>query len=315
VDHLVVVALGGNAIADKDQVRADQQEARVRETAQAIVEIVREGHHVCVAHGNGPQVGTIFLQQQAAASEKMPAMPLDVCGAMSQGMIGFWLQQSLQEALTAQGLAMPCATVVTQTLVRGDDVAFRAPSKPIGPFYTKEEAEELTRAFGYTVIEDVGRGYRRVVPSPRPQEILEFPAIRLLIEAGCLVVAAGGGGVPVLREQDSGRLQGVEAVVDKDLAAATLADQLDADTLLILTAVPFVAVRYGQPTQEDLRSVRSADLERLSLAGEFAPGSMLPKVQACIGFVRGRPGRRAIITSIENAVAALHGLEGTQVVA
>ncbi len=311
--QLVVIALGGNAIADREQVRAEQQEERVRRTAQAIVEIVAEGYRVCLAHGNGPQVGTIFLQQRAADSDRTPAMPLDVCGAMSQGMIGYWLQQALQESLGRRGLRMPCATVVTQTLVDPGDPAFQAPTKPIGPFYPREEAEILARESGYAFREDAGRGYRRVVPSPLPVEILELPPVRQLLEAGCLVIAAGGGGIPVLRAPGSDRCQGVEAVVDKDRAAAKLADQLEADLLLILTSVPAAAIRYGQTDQRDLGEVSSDELARYIRQGEFAPGSMLPKVEACIAFVRGRQGRRAAIATIEDAVAALHGLKGTQV--
>ncbi len=309
--ELVVIALGGNAIADRAQVRAEQQEETIRRTAMSVVDIVAEGYQVCLAHGNGPQVGTIFLQQHAAESDRMPAMPLDVCGAMSQGMIGYWLQQALQEALTQRSLDLPCATLVTQTLVDADDPAFSSPTKPIGPFYSAKEAKALGDQGGYVLREDAGRGYRRMVASPHPLEILELRAVRQLLKSGCLVVAAGGGGIPVLRT--GGRCRGVEAVIDKDLAAAKLADQLGADVLLILTSVPGAALHYGTTRETYLSHVRSADLEHYMRAREFAPGSMLPKVEACIGFVRAQAGRRAVIAGIGDAVAALHGHKGTQV--
>ena len=313
VPELVVVALGGNAIAERERVRAEQQVERVRQTADAIVEIVEEGYRVCLAHGNGPQVGSIVLQQHAADSGKTPAMPLDVCGAMSQGMIGYWLQQALQESLEVRGLGAPCATVISRTLVDPADPAFQHPTKPIGPFYGAEEAQALARESGHIFREDSGRGYRRVVPSPRPVEILELQAVRHLLNEGCLVIAAGGGGIPVLRHPDTRRCQGVEAVIDKDLAAATLADQLDADVLLILTSVPGAALHFGRRDQTYLGHVTIPELEGHVRDGEFAPGSMLPKVEACIGFVRGRRQRRAAIATIEDAVAALHGQTGTQV--
>lgn len=308
----VVIALGGNALQDKDMApTAESQLNTVRKTAMYIADIIKEGYSVIVTHGNGPQVGNIVIQNETA-SNIIPAMPFDVCGAESQGMIGYMIQQCLGEVFKEKNIQKDVATIVTQVVVDKDDAAFSHPTKPIGPFYSKEDAELLENEKGYQMVEDSGRGYRRVVASPEPKEIVELNTIKLLERNGVVVITAGGGGIPVVRE--NGSLKGVAAVIDKDLASEKLAEDLDADILLILTAVEKVYINYKKPDEKPLDVISSHDIEMYLNEGHFAEGSMMPKVKAAIRFARSRKGRRAIITSLEKAHDALSGNTGTVVV-
>jgi carbamate kinase len=308
----LVVALGGNAIQGSgERGTAAEQFANVRQAMASIAELADRGYRVVLTHGNGPQVGTIMLQQASAeASEGIPAMPMDIAGAMSQGQLGYMMQQCLQNELRARGRPWPVATVVTQVLVDPNDPAFSKPTKPVGPFYTAEKAEQL-RAKGYTVIEDSGRGYRRVVPSPMPMAIAEIYAIRTLINSGTLVICAGGGGVPVVRDE-KGDLHGVEAVIDKDLGASLLAQKLDADRLLILTDVEKVSINYRKPNQQDLSRLTLEEARQYVSEGQFASGSMGPKVRAALSFVE-TGGKQAIITHLHSALRAVAGETGTSI--
>ncbi len=307
----IVIALGGNAIQkDKDQVSAEAQKKVIGQSIDPLLDLVEQGYEVIVTHGNGPQVGNLLLQQTAAESDTLPAMLLDTCGAMSQGMIGYWMQQALTVGLARRGINKVCATIITQTLVDAKDKAFQHPSKPIGPFYSEEEAKKIGHEKGYAFKEDSGRGWRRVVPSPRPQKILEQEIISELVGKGNLIICAGGGGVPVIRKDDGG-LEGVEAVIDKDLVAARLAEFTDADTLLILTAVDEVMLNFHKPDQKVLKTVSADEMHKYITQGHFAPGSMLPKVEAALQFVESRPGRVSIITSLGKIVEALKGEAGT----
>ena len=307
----VVVALGGNALEDKSlpPTAASQLEVAGR-TAQQLAQLSCAGYELAIVHGNGPQVGRILLASETAADET-PPMPFDVCGAMSQGYIGYHLQQSLTAALRRRGRDIPVVTVVTQMVVDPADPAFQDPTKPIGPFYTKEQAQALERDKGYTMKEDSGRGWRRVVPSPKPKRIVEIGTIKTLWDT-TVSIACGGGGVPVVEKED-GTLEGVAAVIDKDLAACRLAQEMEADILMILTEVPAVAIRFGRPDQQDLGSVTAAQLEEYAAQGQFGAGSMLPKVQAAVDFVCSAPGRTAIITSLDLGLEALAGRAGTRV--
>lgn len=308
--HKLVVALGGNALEDKSlPPTAESQRKVARRTAEHLAELAEAGHRLAVVHGNGPQVGRILLASESAA-EVTPALPFDVCGAMSQGYIGYHLQQALAAALKKRGNGLPVVTVMTQVTVDPNDVAFRLPTKPIGPFYTAEEAARLAKERGWTVTEDAGRGWRRVVPSPRPEHIVEIDTIKALWET-TVPIACGGGGVPVVEGEDGP--EGVAAVIDKDHAAARLGMELGADTLLILTEVPAVAIHWGRPDQTDLGRVTAEELEAYASQGQFGKGSMLPKVEAALSFVRSAPGRRAVITSLDRGVDALAGKCGTHV--
>ena len=307
----VVVALGGNALEEKSLPPTAASQLQVaRRTAEYLAEMSCAGYELAIVHGNGPQVGRILLAGETAA-EVTPPMPFDVCGAMSQGYIGYHLQQALAGALRRRGRDIPVVTVVTQMVVDKDDPAFQNPTKPIGPFYTREEGERLAAERGYTVKEDSGRGWRRVVPSPKPRRIVEIGTIRTLWDT-TVSIACGGGGVPVVEGAD-GTLEGVAAVIDKDLAACRLAEEMEADILMILTEVPAVAIRFGTPEQKDLGEVTADELERYAARGEFGAGSMLPKVEAAVQFVRSAPGRRAIITSLDLGLKALAGGCGTRV--
>lgn len=305
----IVVALGGNAILQAGQKgTAEEQLANVRLAAEQIAQLVLAGHQVVLTHGNGPQVGNILLQN-AAASPAVPAMPLDICGAESQGFIGYLLQQSLVNALREQGVNKPVVTIVTQVVVDANDPAFSKPTKPIGPFYPAEEAQMLM-AKGLAMQEDRARGgWRRIVPSPVPLRIWEREAIISLIDSGAIVIAAGGGGIPVV-ETPAG-LQGVEAVIDKDLAGQRLANDVEADVLLILTDVQAVALDWGLPTQRWLHDVTLAEVEAYQAAGHFQAGSMGPKVAAACNFLASG-GEMAIITSLQTATQALAGNTGTR---
>ena len=304
----LVIALGGNALGNTPY----EQLKLVTETAKPIVDLIEAGNQVVIAHGNGPQVGMINLAMSTAANAKAikSDMPFPECGAMSQGYIGYHLQNSIQNELSARGIKKSVATVVTQVLVDENDPAFQHPSKPIGAFYSKEEADRIAAEKGYTMIEDAGRGYRQVVPSPKPVDVVEKDMVNTLIDAGHVVITVGGGGIPVVAKE--GKLVGVPAVIDKDFASAKLAELVHADALVILTAVDRVSINWGKPNQTSLERMTCAEAEQYCKEGHFAPGSMLPKVQAAMSFAR--TGGEAIIASLENAAAALRGESGTKVV-
>ncbi|MBR5470758.1 MAG: carbamate kinase [Oscillibacter sp.] len=305
----LVIALGGNALQSKDSApTAEAQLEVVRRTAQHIAEISRRGYEMAVVHGNGPQVGRILLASETA-KDTVPVMPFDVCGAMSQGYIGYHIQQALKYALSIRGRNYPVVTLATQVVVDERDPAFQNPTKPIGGFCTEEEAKRLEQEKGYVMREDAGRGWRRVVASPVPRRIVEIDAVRLLWDHA-IVITCGGGGIPVVEHPD-GTLEGVAAVIDKDLAAELLAEQVQADALLILTEVEKVAIHFGKPNQQDLGQLSLAEAARYAAEGQFGVGSMLPKVEAAMRFVRANPGKRAIITSLDKALDALDGKTGT----
>ena len=307
----VVVALGGNAILRPSQEgRIEEQLANVEDTMQQIADLIDLGYRVTITHGNGPQVGAILLQNDAGRNQ-VPPMPLDVCGAMSQGMLGYMIQGRLEAALRAQGNDVPVATVVTQTRVDQKDPAFQNPTKPIGPFYSEEEAQARMAGGDQTWTDDAGRGWRRVVPSPDPEEIVESHAIKTLIDSGAVVICVGGGGIPVVRDGDGYR--GVEAVIDKDLASERLAVEVKADILLILTDVTAVMLDYGTDEERPLGGLRVAEARQYLEDGQFGVGSMAPKIQACIRFVEAG-GEEAIITSLGSAVGALRENRGTRIV-
>lgn len=307
-----VIALGGNAILPaRGTGTFEEQLAITRVTMEPIARLVKDGMAVVLSHGNGPIVGNILIRNEAAR-DQVPPMPLDVCGADSQGGIGYMMQQVLQNELHRVGAQRTVATMVTQVIVDERDPAFRRPTKPIGPFYTEERARTLAREKGWTVIEDSGRGYRRVVPSPKPLEIVEIAAIRALVDEGAVVIAAGGGGIPVSRQWD-GALHGVEAVIDKDLASSLLAKLLGFDALVIVTAVDEVALHFGKPEQRGLSRATASELERYAAEGHFPPGSMGRKIQAAIEFVHGG-GREVVITSPAKLREALEGRAGTRIV-
>ncbi|WP_346691441.1 carbamate kinase [Limosilactobacillus vaginalis] len=302
----VVVALGGNALGKSPE----EQLKLVKNTASSLIGLIDAGNQVVISHGNGPQVGAINLGMNFAAENgKTAAFPFPECGAMSQGYIGYHLQQSLQNELHRRWMNKNVATVVTQIAVDPKDPAFQNPSKPVGDFYTKEQAEQIEKEKGYTFKEDAGRGYRQVVPSPLPQKIMELNSIKTLIEAGDLVIAGGGGGVPVIMTDDG--LEGVPAVIDKDRSSALLADKIDADTLIILTAVDYVFVNYGKPDEKSLKTLNVAEAQKYMDEKQFAAGSMLPKIEACLSFVEGHPERKALITSLNGLDDALAGKVGT----
>lgn len=307
----IVLALGGNALGDN----LHEQMIAVKSTASAIADLIEEGHEVVIAHGNGPQVGMINLALEAASKTdaKTPYIPMSVCVAMSQGYIGYDLQNALREELLERGIRKPVATIITQTLVDENDPAFADPSKPIGAFYTKREADEMA-ARGYDMKEDAGRGWRRVVASPKPVSIVESETVRALLEAGQIPIAAGGGGIPVKKTQGN-HLKGTSAVVDKDFASAKLAEILGADLLIILTAVEKVAIRFGTPDAQWLSELTAADAERYIAEGHFAKGSMLPKVEAALSFVQSKQGRTALITMLSKAKDGLAGKTGTVITA
>ncbi len=306
----IVIALGGNALGKN---LAEQLQA-VRETSKAIADLIEAGHQVVIAHGNGPQVGMIqnafaaYRRQEPSAD----AMPLSMCVAMSQGYIGYDLQNALREELLNRGIRKCVATVLTQVVVDGNDPAFRHPTKPIGAFMTREEAEKMAREKGWQVAEDAGRGWRQVVASPRPAAVTELAAVETLANAGTVVIACGGGGIPVTAEEGN-RLRGAAAVIDKDFASELLAEELDADMLIILTAVEKVAVNFNKPNQKWLDSLTPEEARAYMAEGQFAPGSMLPKVEAAVKFAESRPGRTALITLLEKARDGIEGKTGTRI--
>lgn len=305
----IVIALGGNALqSGKGEPTAEAQLAVVRKTCEHIAEISGSGYEIAVVHGNGPQVGRIVMASEAA-KDVTPPMPFDVCGAMSQGYIGYHIQQCLKYALNKTNRNIPVVTVATQMIVEANDPAFKNPTKPIGPFYSEAEAKHLEKEKGYIMREDSGRGYRRVVASPLPRKIVEIDAVKELWDHA-IVITCGGGGIPVI-EKPNGTLEGTAAVIDKDFAAELLAEQVDADILMILTEVEKVALNFNKPNQQELDHISLAEAAEYVEEGHFPPGSMLPKVEAAMKFVRAFPQKRAIITSLDKAVEALEGKTGT----
>ncbi len=292
----IVVALGGNALGNN----ALEQQTKIESIAPTLVELIKN-HNVIITHGNGPQIGQIF--------NDMESMPFPECGSMSQGYIGYQLQQTIQDELNKQHVSKTCLTVITQTLVDKNDKAFSNPTKPIGKFYTKEEASQISKEKGYQFVEDAGRGYRRVVPSPAPQRIIEEEVIKRLNDDGYIVIALGGGGIPVIYDEEKG-LEGIAAVIDKDKSASLLARKVNADILLILTAVDKVCLNYGKENEITLDRMTTGEAHKYIEEGQFAQGSMLPKVEACLDFAEKHHGT-AIIASLENANAALNGKAGT----
>ena len=305
----IVIALGGNALqSGNGPATAEAQLEVVRKTCEHIAQISDMGYELAIVHGNGPQVGRILLASETAR-EVTPAMPFDVCGAMSQGYIGYHLQQGLKHALNLRNRDIPVVTVATQVIVEENDPAFDDPTKPIGPFYTESEARAIVKEKGYIMKEDSGRGWRRVVASPVPRRIVEIDAVRHLWDSS-IVITCGGGGIPVVEKPD-GTIEDTEAVIDKDFAAELLAEQVDADVLMILTEVERVSLNFNTPEQRDLSALNLADAARYCEEGHFAAGSMLPKVQAAMKFVRANPSKHAVITSLDKAIEALNGESGT----
>ena len=306
----ILIAVGGNSLIRAGEKGTVAEEWRnARRTAAAIIELIKTGHRVVVTHGNGPQVGAQLLRSERA-SDQVPGQTLDVCGAASQGEIGYLLSQSLYDEMSAAGLNVPVVSVVTQTVVREDDPAMMRPTKPIGPFYSRARAEELQRQLGWAIVEDAARGYRRVVPSPEPVEIVELDVLRSLMNRGVLVVACGGGGIPVIR--CGGQLKGVEAVIDKDRASALLASKLAVDIFAISTDIDFVYLDYKKPTQQPLRNVTASQLEDYYQAGHFPPGNMGPKIESALRFLKAG-GREVVITSFEHLSEAIGGKMGTHI--
>ena len=309
----VLVALGGNAIKQPDEKGTFEEQMRNVETAcKQIAQLVRRGYQLVITHGNGPQVGNLAIQQEAAA-DQVPSQPLVVLGAMTQGQIGYMMQQQLHNILDGDGKDV--ATIVTQVLVSPDDQDFKDPTKPVGPFYTEEIAKKLSAERGWVVkkVRPTGdKTWRRVVPSPAPLGIVEANAIRTMVEAGLIVIASGGGGIPVYRKK-SGKLEGVDAVIDKDRAGAKLAEEVGSNVLLILTDVEYAMTDYGKPTQAPISRMTVQEAKKRLSEGHFGAGSMGPKVDAALGFVE-RGGERAIITSLEKAVDALGDKTGTHIV-
>ena len=305
----IVIALGGNALGNT----ATEQLALVSNTAKAIVDLIAEGNEVVIAHGNGPQVGMINLGLSTAAEAGAikADMPFPECGAMSEGYIGYHLQQAIGNELASRGMTKPVATIVTQTVVSEDDPAFQNPTKPVGAFYDKETADRIAAEKGYTMVEDAGRGYRQVVPSPKPFDIVEAESIKALFNAGHVVIAVGGGGIPVIRKD--GKLYGTPAVIDKDFGSELLAELLDADVLVILTSVEKVAINFNKPDQKGLDDLTPAQAKVYMDENQFAKGSMLPKVQAAVKFAESKAGRTALITLLEKAKDGIAGKTGTRI--
>lgn len=307
----IVVALGGNAILSDDPTAEAQMDA-LRYTSEKLVGLIKQDYQLVISHGNGPQVGNLLLQQTAADSEKNPALPLDTLVAMTQGSIGYWLQNTLNEKLLAENVEKQVASIVTQVVVDEHDTAFEHLTKPVGPFLTEDEANQASEETGDTYVEDAGRGYRKVVASPIPQSIVEYPIIKQMIENDVITISAGGGGIPVI-ETETG-YKGVEAVIDKDFASGKLAELVEADYLLILTGVDNVYINFNQPDQQKLEEVTVGQLKQWIEENQFAPGSMLPKVEAAIDFVENRPEGKAVITSLENVNNFFEGGSATVVV-
>ena len=307
----LVIALGGNALGKSPE----EQLRLVKTTASTIVDLVEEGYDVVIGHGNGPQVGMINLAFEYSANNGSgtPLMPFPECGAMTQGYIGYHLQQAIGRELASRKIKRSVASIITQVVVDSKDKAFKNPTKPVGMFYFKEDAERIMKETGYTFVEDAGRGWRRVVPSPIPKKIVELPVVEQLVSKHNIVITVGGGGIPVV-EKAGDTYEGVAAVIDKDRASALLALELKADMLVILTAVDRVSINYNKPNQFDLSQMTISEAMKYIKQGHFAPGSMLPKVESCISFVENTDGGRALITSLERAKEALQGKTGTMLV-
>lgn len=304
----VVLALGGNALQKNGEATAEAQK-KVAESVGKIIADLASNYEIVIAHGNGPQVGNILIHEETAATDKAPAMPLETAVAMSQGQIGYWLAQAISNAFLKRGKSTEVATVVSQVVVDRNDPAFKNPTKPIGQFYSESEAKKLAREKGWTVKEDSGRGWRRVVASPKPIDIVEKKAITEMVSSGIIVIAAGGGGIPVYRTKITKRLKGIDAVIDKDFAAEKLAELVKADIFVSVTAVPNVYINYGLPDQQALHQVTAREIANLTKYGYFKAGSMLPKVEAAAAFAK--KSRVGIITNIENLKTALAGHAGT----
>ena len=308
----ILIAVGGNSlIRAGEKGTVAEQAANARRTAAAIIGLIRDGYRIVITHGNGPQVGAQLLRSERT-SDQVPAQTLDVCGAASQGEIGYLLAQALRRELSAAGLQVPVVSIVTQTVVSANDPAMRHPTKPIGPFYSRADAEEKKRLFGWTIVEDAARGYRRVVPSPEPVEVVELEVIRALVQAGVLVIACGGGGIPVVRA--NGGFMGVEAVIDKDRASALLAAELGVEVFAISTDTDYVYLDYKKPAQRALTCIDAAEIDSHFRAGHFPPGNMGPKIESALRFLR-HGGREVLITSYEHLYDAVAGKAGTQIVA
>ncbi|MDT0736681.1 carbamate kinase [Staphylococcus chromogenes] len=307
----MVIALGGNAIQTKEAT-ANSQQAAIRQTLEKFKPLFQSDTSIVMSHGNGPQIGNVLIQQAEANSSQTPAMPLDVCGAMTQGMIGYWLETETNRVLKKINSHKQVGTVITRVEVDPDDPRLSHPTKPIGPFYTKEDAQRLReKEPNSTYKEDAGRGFRKVVPSPLPVSILEHEMIKTLLEQDNIVIACGGGGIPVIRQGDT--FEGIEAVIDKDFASEKLAELIEADTLMILTAVPNVFVNFNTPKQQALTDVDVATLKTYVDEGQFSEGSMLPKIEAAMNFIGHHPHREVIITDLDNAFDALEKGTGTHI--
>jgi len=309
--RLAVLAIGGNSlIKGKSHIALSSQYEAVQETSKYIAELIAEGLNVVITHGNGPQVGFLYRRGELARSE-LPLIPLDICGADTQGAIGYMIEMALMNEFHKKGMSKRIVAVVTKTLVDGDDPSFHHPAKPIGSFMTEKEALSHKDEFGWHMLEDAGRGFRRVVPSPIPREIIELGVIRLLVDHGHVVIAAGGGGVPVVRDKE-GSFEGVEAVIDKDLGSSLLARRLGADTFIISTSVDAVYWNFGEQNQKPIARATVSEMKKFMAEGHFKPGSMLPKIEAIIEFLEGG-GKKAVITSPENLLRAVKGEAGTTV--
>jgi carbamate kinase len=309
--HLTVLAIGGNSlIKDKNHIALSSQYEAIKTTANYIVDLVAEGLSLVITHGNGPQVGFIYRRGELARHE-LPLIPLDICGADTQGAIGYMIEKALLNEFRKRGIDRKVTAVVTQVIVDRNDRSFRNPTKPIGSFMSEKEALAHKKESGWEVVEDAGRGFRRVVPSPIPREIIELDVIRLLVQRGYIVIAAGGGGIPVIRNEQ-GELEGVEAVIDKDLGSSLLARNLEAGTFIISTAIDAVCLNFGEKNQKSLRRVSLAEVKRYLEEGHFKPGSMRPKIEAVIEFLEAG-GEKAIITSPENLLKAVKGEAGTTI--
>lgn len=307
-----VIAIGGNAIlSETDKGTIQEQMANIQAACEKVVDLINQGYNVVITHGNGPQVGQTLIRHKMS-SPVVCEGTLDACGAETQGLLGYLIQQALHNELGKAGIQREVATVVTQVLIDKNDPAFDNPTKPIGPFYTKEEAEELAKSYNKRIVEDSGRGYRMVVPSPQPIDIVEKNTISSLLKTGAIVIAAGGGGIPVV--MDNRQLIGVEAVIDKDAASSVLAEMIGADYLLLLTGVEKVSINYRKPDEQQLDQVTVERAERYLQEGQFPEGSMAPKIRASIDFVK-KGGRQAIITTLTNLCSALNGQTGTAIIA
>jgi carbamate kinase len=310
--RFAVLAIGGNSlIKDKNHIALSWQYEAVQETSKYLAELIAEGLNIVITHGNGPQVGFIYRRGELGRHE-LPLIPLDICGADTQGAIGYMIQKALLNEFRKRGITKKVTTVVTQTIVDRNDPSFEHPTKPIGSFMSEKEAFANKKELGWQVVEDAGRGFRRVVPSPIPKEIIELDVIRLLVESGYIVVATGGGGIPVIRNEQ-GDLEGVEAVIDKDLGSSLLARNLGADTFIILTAVDAVYLNFGKKNQKPISRATLPEIKQYMAEGHFKPGSMKPKIEAIIQFLEGG-GRKAIITSPKNLLKTIKGENGTTIV-